>query len=102
MVGTVRIDPELQHAARAMERTRHTSFPGKLTNIAQIDKSNLAAARQSTRLVDTQCLDLRFSFSDELLDPEKLEAVQQAGLLDPIGDLLRHLVPFLPKRKTRS
>jgi hypothetical protein len=53
----MRIDPEFEHAARAMEGARHTALAGELADIAQIDKHDVIAAMERERLAGGQSLD---------------------------------------------
>src|ERR1700704_2848380 len=46
MVRAFRVDPELQHAARTRERSRHLALTGLLAWIANIDEHDIVAAVQ--------------------------------------------------------
>ncbi len=52
VIGAFRIDPEFEHAARAMKRAGYATLAFKLAWIAQIDKVYVVAAVQRDRLFD--------------------------------------------------
>src|SRR5215510_5652187 len=51
VVGAVRVDPELQHAARAVEGAGDHAFPLELSNIAQVHEHDVAVLVTGARLV---------------------------------------------------
>ena len=50
VIRAFRIDPELQHAARAMEGARYSPFALELANVAQIDQHHVVPAMQCNGL----------------------------------------------------
>src|ERR1044072_2092789 len=77
VIRAVRIDPELEHAARAVECAGHLALALTLARIAQVDEGHVGAAVQLARLVDAERLDLA------------LGGVEQR--LVSGGDFLRHV-----------
>ena len=55
VIRAVRIDPELEHAARCVERAGNRAFARQFTRIAQIDEDDIVATVQRLRLVDGKC-----------------------------------------------
>src|SRR5215470_10259484 len=70
VVGALRVDPELQHPARAMERARDHPFPLQLADVAQIDEDDVVSAESGPRLVEGNGPDPRLRLVDQL--PESL------------------------------
>src|SRR4051812_42221336 len=66
VVGARRIDPELQHAARAREGARHLALPLALARIAQVDEGDVVAAVKLARLLDTERLDIALGLIEHL------------------------------------
>src|SRR3954466_2956411 len=74
VVGARRIDPELQHAARAREGARHLALPLPLARIAQVDERDIVASVKLARILYAERLDLALgpvyhlaeAFSDRL------------------------------------
>ena len=56
MIGACGVDPEFEHAARAVKGAGHPSFPLKLAGVAKVDKHNVVASMQSDGLLDRQRL----------------------------------------------
>src|SRR5215469_9367729 len=50
----LRIDPELEHAARTMKRAGNTPLARELADIAQVDENDVAASVQCQRRFDRQ------------------------------------------------
>src|SRR5262245_17330653 len=71
-----RVDPELQHAARTMERARHAPIARELADIAQVDKLHVVMAVQLDCLGDIEIFDLAFGGPYHVVDAN--------------GDVLRH------------
>src|SRR5204863_4749762 len=78
-VGALRVDPELQHAARHAEGAGHFAVALQLARIAQVDQHHVRASRQLDRVGSLDLLDLPLG-----------------GLyhrLHALGDLLWHRCP---------
>jgi hypothetical protein len=69
VVGTFRIDPEFEHAARTVKGAGHTAFPVKLTDVANIDKGHVIAPMKGNGLLDRQRLDLALGGIDQRPKP---------------------------------
>src|SRR5262249_45044848 len=65
VIRALRVDPEFQHAARAMERAGNAAVAVELADVAQIDEYDVVAAVQLERVVDPECLDLAFRGIDQ-------------------------------------
>ena len=65
VVGALRIDPEFQHAARAMEGAGHLALALQFADVADIDQHDVVAAGELDRLLDRQGLDLAFGGLDQ-------------------------------------
>src|SRR6266516_1042000 len=76
VVRALRIDPKLQHAARAVEGAGDAAVAVELADVAQIDEHDVAAAVQLPRLLDAERLDL------------PLRGIDQRAV--PCGDFLCH------------
>src|SRR5262249_35839147 len=63
-----RINPEFEHAARAMERTRHAPFAIELADVAQVDEHDVVIPAQRKRVAGGQRLDLALRRRDERID----------------------------------
>jgi uncharacterized membrane protein len=60
VIGTLRIDPEFQQAARTMKGARDPAIALEFANIADIDKHGIVAARKLDGLFNRQRLDFAF------------------------------------------
>ncbi len=67
-VGTGRVDPEFEHAARTMESAGNAPVALKFARIAQIDEQYVLAPQQVLRLGNAQCRDLRIGFGQHVFD----------------------------------
>ena len=67
VVGAVRIDPEFQHAARAMHGARDAPLALELARVAQVDEDDVVAAVQRQRLGRRHGLDLAVCLVEESL-----------------------------------
>src|SRR5215813_15084024 len=54
VVGAVGIDPELEHAARAMEGAGDHAFPLQLPHVAQVHEGHVIAAVAGARFLETE------------------------------------------------
>src|SRR4029453_12144681 len=70
VVRALGIDPELQHAARAVKRPRDHAFTLQLTHVAEIDEHDVVPPEARPRLVETDRSDPRLRLVDQL--PESL------------------------------
>src|SRR4029077_6058205 len=57
-IGALRIDPEFEHAARAGEGARDTTFALDLAGIADVDDDDIAVLRNLDRILGRQGFDL--------------------------------------------
>src|SRR5262249_29860985 len=64
-----RIDPELQHAARARKRAGNPTFALDLAGIADIDDHHVIAMRRRDRLLRAESFDLGIGFIEQGFDP---------------------------------
>src|SRR5262249_60056851 len=76
VILALRIDPEFEHPARAMEGAGHATLAVELANIAQVDEHDVVAAMQCERLLDRESLDCALGRRDQRVDMG--------------GDVLRH------------
>src|SRR5262245_5281577 len=58
-VGALRIDPELEHAARAVEGIRDHAIPLELPDVADVDEDDVVSAMARTGLRETERADAR-------------------------------------------
>src|SRR5262245_47728395 len=61
VIRTLRIDPEFQHPARAVESSRHLTLSLQFANVANIDQHRVLVPNELYRFLDRQGLDLSFS-----------------------------------------
>src|SRR5262245_6244020 len=61
VIRALRIDPEFQHPARAMESARHLAFSLQFANVANIHQHCVLVPNELYRFLDRQGLDLSFS-----------------------------------------
>jgi hypothetical protein len=84
----LRVDPEFQHAARAMERARHLAVALQLPHVADINQHGVVAAMQLQRVLDRQRFDFALGGLDQRLgaDGDRLghQCLRPAGMVaDP-------------------
>ena len=60
VIRAFRIDPEFQHAARAMEGARHLALALQFADVADIDQHDVVAAGELDGVLGRQGLDLAF------------------------------------------
>src|SRR5579885_152225 len=65
VIGAWRVDPEFEHAARAMEGARHPALACQFADVADIDQHSIVAAGKLDRRFDRQRLDLAFGGFDQ-------------------------------------
>src|SRR5262245_41630075 len=65
VIFALRIDPELEHPARAMEGAGHTALAVELANVAQVDEHDIVAAMQCERRLDRERLDCTLGRFDQ-------------------------------------
>src|SRR6185437_9452170 len=65
VIVALRVDPELEQAARAMERARHFSLARELARVADVDEHHVRAAVQLDRVGGRKRLDLALGGRDE-------------------------------------
>src|SRR6185503_11918847 len=80
VVRALRVDPELQHAARAMEGAGHLAVALQFADVADVDEHGVVAAGELDRVLGRQRLDLPLG--------------RLAQRLDAGGDGLRHGASF--------
>src|SRR5262245_36520384 len=68
VIPALRIDPEFEHAARAMEGARHAAVAVELANVAQVDEHDIVAPMQCERRLDRERLDRALGCLDQSLD----------------------------------
>src|SRR5581483_10895650 len=69
VVRALRVDPEFQQAARAMECSGHASIALQLAHVADVDKDDVVLTVQLDRRLNRQGLDLAIGVLEQLLDP---------------------------------
>src|SRR5712692_263237 len=69
VVGALRIDPELEHAAGAVEGTGDDALPFELADVSQVDKDHVVAAVAGAGLVQADGPNPRFRLVDHLAEP---------------------------------
>src|SRR5262249_26366249 len=79
VVRAVRIDPELEHPARAMERPGDHPLALQLANVAEVDEEHVVLAETLPRLREADGRDSRLRLVDELTE----------SLLERHGHVLR-------------
>src|ERR1043166_1641460 len=65
VVRALRVDPELEHAARAVEGAGHAALAVEFADIAQVDEHDVVAAVELERVLDGQVFDLALGGIDE-------------------------------------
>src|ERR1043166_5527136 len=65
VVRALRVDPELEHAARAVEGTRHPALAVEFADVAQVDEHDVVVAVELERVFDRQVFDLTLGGIDE-------------------------------------
>src|SRR5207253_11009285 len=65
VVGALRVDPELEHAARAVKGARHAALAIELADVAQVDEHDVVAAVKLERVLDRERFDLALGGVDE-------------------------------------
>ena len=68
VIGAFGIDPEFEHAARDVARTRDPAGPGELADVAEVDEHDIAAPVHPERLVDLDLADLGIGLGDHRHD----------------------------------
>src|SRR5262245_35645958 len=87
------INPEFEHAARAMERAGHAPVAVELADVAQVDEYDAVGSVQRKRVADRQRLDLALRRRDERIDmggnflrhgPQRWWAGREAAVKTPL------------------
>ena len=84
VIRAFRIDPEFQHAARAMKGARDFAVALQFADVADIDQHDVVLALQLKGLIDRQVFDVAFGFFDERFNAR--------------GDALGHVIAFSGSR----
>src|SRR4051812_3085916 len=66
VIRTVGIDPELEHAARTVERAGNHALPLELADVAQVHEDRLALGMARARLLESDGGDARLRLVDQL------------------------------------
>src|SRR6266849_4982724 len=69
VVGALRVDPELEHAAGAVESAGDDALPLELADVSQVDKDHVVAAVAGAGLVQPDGPNPRFRLVDHLAEP---------------------------------
>src|SRR5262249_22289591 len=84
VVGALRIDPELEQTARAMERAWHAALAGKFAHVANVDEHHVGLAVQLDRIGSIKRLDLAIGRRDQVVDVHR-DGLRHAVLLTTLA-----------------
>src|ERR1051326_4064148 len=94
VVRALRIEPEFQHAARAVEGAGNAAVAVELADVAQIHEHDVAAAVELDRVLEAQRLDLAFRGVDQR--PESRGDVLGHGNLARVAHILPDAAAQVP------
>ena len=81
MIGTVRIDPELEHTTWCMEGSRHRPLAPKLSDIPQVNENDDVVVEPSLGRFGVQGFDFTFrSFQERLVSELHLSPIRSPAL----------------------